>query len=217
MNDLATIRRAYRYVVAYERRILDAFASIDEVVRDAGFVRNTPHRWHPVHRAFPSRDWPTERWAWDNVPLYAARFTWLAGEPNTAGTRYVLVDHVADTSFEEKRLEDRTEPDPLDGLLPAEAARSILRWGVVELARPVAPAFWRLGWGELLSKHLAVPVTQVFPTAPTAEPLRRERDGLRLTSWCLDLATVEEATTLDTGFLAPLREALSHTTYGKAM
>lgn len=208
MNELATIRRAYRYVVAYERRMLDAFARIDEAVRDAGFVRDTPYRWRPMYRSFPSRDWPADRWAWDHVPLYAARLVWIAGEKNTAGSRYVLVDHVADTAFEAKRLQDRSEPEPLDGLAAPEDARTILRWHVVELAAPVPDALWNMDWHGLLAKHFGVPVSALLPVNETPEPVRRDQGAVRLTSWCLDLATVDDPAALGARFVEPLRAAI---------
>lgn len=208
MNELETIRRAYRYVVAYERRVLDAITRIDDAVTDAGFERNLPHRWWPLYRAFPSRDWAAARWAWDHVPCYAFRYQWNAGNENAAGTRWVLVDHIADTAFEEKRLSDDVEPEPLDGLPPVEGSKTVLRWLVIELAAPLPAALYKLQWTQLLPKHLGVPALELLPRVATPMPIRREVSPLTLTTFCVDLASIDGADALAASFTQPLLEVL---------
>lgn len=207
MNQLATIRRAYRYVVAYERRILDAIARTDEAARDAGFERKTPHRWWPLYSGFPSRDFAPDRSAWDQLPLYGARFQWDQGENNAAGSRHLLVDHVADTSYEARMLEDkrRTELDPLEGLPPAEEARSILRFQLVDLLTPVPAAEWKLFWSQLLPKYFGGNVASIVPTDT---PTVRESGPMRLTTWLVDLETISGPEAFDAKFIAPLRSAI---------
>jgi hypothetical protein len=209
MTDLSTIRRAYRYVVAYERRILDMMARIDVAVLEAGFERRVPHRWYPLYRAFPSRDWPADSWAWDNVPLYVSRFQWISGAPNQPGTRYVIVDHIADTAFEERPKAPRAvEPDPLTGLEPAESSRTLLRWSVVSVEQAIDEQVWRLPWADCLTKILGAPVAQLFPTRPTPSVVRFEAQTLKLLSCAIDLSDIENASDVDDRFIAPLRTAL---------
>ncbi len=131
---LATVRRAYRYVVAYERRVLDAIARVDDVLRDRGFE---PEKYaYPIHTEAPTKRQVLTNWAWNAVPNYARRFKWLFGEENAAGSCWVLVDHVADTAFEKRRITRPGEPQPLgDDLVPVESSRSVLRWFVARSRR----------------------------------------------------------------------------------
>lgn len=205
MTDLATIRRAYRYVVAYERRVLDAITNVDKTVREAGFI---PHRWWPLYRAFPSHNWAPDRWAWDHIPCYAFRVKWHIGASNTAGNKYVLVDHVADTAFEQKRLGDSVEPDPLDGLAPETESRSILRWFTIELNAPLPDNIWRLDWPILLAKQLNVSIADVFPNAETLSPLRRSAGPLETAALCVDLSKMLQPQDLDEQFITPLRAVI---------
>lgn len=102
-NVLETIRQAYRYIVAYERRVIDAIAAVDTELRSRQFERYG--RSVSLHTEWPSRSKALEKWAWDNVPNYARRFQWTSGKPNAAGNRWVVLDHIADTSFENRRLD----------------------------------------------------------------------------------------------------------------
>ncbi len=103
MSDpIATIRQAYLYIAAYERRILDSVDVVDEAVREAGFERKRPHRWSPIYSGFPARAYAPELPVWNNLPNFAMRYQWLVGEPNTAGNRWILMDHVADTAAERR-------------------------------------------------------------------------------------------------------------------
>ena len=209
MNELATIRRAYRYVVAYERRILDAMAAIDDTVQRAGFERSKPHRWAPIYQAFPSRDWAPDHWAWDHVPIYACRFEWLIGDKNTAGNRFVLVDHIADTAYERKRIKHRSEPEPLDGLDASEDSRSILRWMVAELGAPLPGQLWNLGWNDLLQKQLKAPLEEILLDRQPQGPVRRIVEPLTMTAWCVELSTLSDPDALSRLFVAPLRATIN--------
>lgn len=209
MNQLETIRRAYRYVVAYERRILDTISRIDSVIHEAGFERWMPERWTPLYRAFPSRSWSPDRWAWDNVPCYAVRYKWVKGAANTAGTRYVLVDHIADTAFEKKRLSDKNEPDPLEDLPPPDSVRSVLRWHVIEQDEPMPDAIWNLQWHDLIAKRSRISVAEFSLSEPTLSPVKREGSGLRTWTSCVDIASLDTPESLDANFINPLREQLS--------
>lgn len=209
MTELATIRRAYRYVVAYERRILDAVDRVDETAQEAGFERNTPHRWRPLYRDFPSRAWAPDQWAWNNVPIFACRYEWLRGTPNTLGNRYLLLDHIADSAFESKHLsEPLRELDPLHDLGEAQASRSLLRWNVIEVTSVFAPARWNVDWPTLLSRELGIRAADVFPREPI-ETIRRQSSALLVDTGCVDLESLDSPETFVQRVLDPVRRLLT--------
>lgn len=200
-DPLATIRQAYRYVVAYERRVLDAIDNVDQALQEAGFVRDTPYRWQPLYTSFPSRAWAPDHWAWDHVPNYACRYVWLAGEKNAAGSRAVLLDHVADTAFEFQRLTSGGPPDPLAA---TTGARSILRWVYIEFAGPLPAPEYNRSWNELLARQCKKPAHELLPREPSGEPTRVEAPPLTLTTACLDLATLTDESALESLLVSPL-------------
>ncbi len=200
---LANIRRAYRYVVAYERRVLDAVDIVDEVLRGSGFDRANPHR-TPLYNSFPTKGYAPQHWTWDNVPNYACRYQWNTGEPNAAGNRWVLVDHIADTAFERRQLAVGGEPDPLSDLEPVEAARSILRWHAITFSDALPPPLYRRSWNNLLAEHYGVPATQLMFSEPLVEPHPRVVAPLALTTHCIDLGELKDGSALRTLFVEPL-------------
>jgi hypothetical protein len=204
---LANIRRAYRYVVAYERRVLDTIDVFDEALRARSFERASPHR-TPLHTSFPKKDYAPEHWTWDNVPNYACRYQWRSGEANTAGSCWVLLDHVADTSFEQRRLTVPGEPDPLDSLEPVEATRSILRALVVSFAAPLDPKVYAAWWGTLLTRHFRLSMAELLVSEPTAQPERIDAPPLTLVRHCVDLAELTDPESLRLRFLDPLLSAI---------
>jgi len=209
MSDLATIRRAYRYVVAYERRVLDTITQIDESVREGGFERVKPHGWSPLYRAFPSKSWSADSWAWDNVPNYICRYSWERGEQNTVGAIRVLVDHVADSAFEAKILSrvGLPELDPLTELGEPEKSRSLLRCLVVETVAPLPAATWKLYWHQIFAAEFSVPALNVLQ--PPTAIAHRESAGLRLTVSTVDLESFEDGATITERLLAPLRDVVA--------
>lgn len=203
MNELETIRRAYRYVVAYERRVIDSIALVDEALRGRAFERYGKSR--SLHTEWPSRSKVLDKWAWDNVPNYARRFEWRRGEENTAGSCFVIVDHVADTSFENRVLDGRGgEPDPLEDLEPAAASRSILRWIAVSFAGPLPTKLYNEKWGILLAQHFGTGTSPLRISEPVPEPHRREAAPLTLVTHCIDLAELTNADALRARFIEPL-------------
>ncbi len=210
MSELATIRRAYRYIVAYERRVLDAISQIDEVARDADFERNQPQRWWPLYRNATSRDWAPDKSAWNSIPVYACRYRWMSGEHNVIGTRYLLLDHVADTDFEQQMLTTpNLELEPLDGLAAPEKSRSILRWFLIELTGPLTTQQWKDYWPDILAKQVSQPAVDLLLKAPTDSPRSYTGKSLRFTSACVDLETLDSPDSLKTLVLDPLRTALA--------
>lgn len=215
MSKLSAVRDAYRYVVAYQRRVLDGISAVDEVLAAHGFERNTRgdrYKWVPLYTAFPSRDWAPDKWAWDHVPSFACRYVWNYGEANTAGSRHVLVDHIADTAFETLLLSPRRtrdEPDPLADLAPSESSKSVLRGFILDLSGPLPDSVWNRYWRDLMTVQLGIPYTDVVALRPGAEPKRFEAAPLTVTTWWTDLEAVDGPESFEAQFVAPLRRLLA--------
>ena len=106
---LTDVRRAYRLVHAYQRRMLDLLQKVDEILAEGGleFVR-----WDPLSYARPCRSgtpvFRRGQWAWDLLPGYRFHCQWEAGPTDITGSRKVSVQPVADTGFEKSGR----EPEP---------------------------------------------------------------------------------------------------------
>ncbi|HBQ12816.1 MAG: hypothetical protein RLP09_26385 [Sandaracinaceae bacterium] len=207
-DPLTQIRRAYRYIAAYERRVLDAIDVLDEAVRELGFERNRPYRWMPLYSAFPSRSYAPESWVWDGLPNYAMRYQWREGEPNTPGSRWVLADHVADTSFESRRTTESGEPSPLDDLAPAESSRSVLRWHMIRFEGSIPDKVYNASWDKLMETQLGSPASERRLDTPTPEPRTTRVPPLVHTLHCVDIAALTQPESLRELFVDPLVELL---------
>jgi len=173
---LATVRTAYRYVVAYERRVLDGAAAIREAIVELDYQFEG---WSPLRRAFPSRNnFPADRWAWDNIPMYAVRFRWNRGgrKENQGGNSWFFLDHVADTAFEEPRRSG--EPDPLTTLRDASESTSVFRARWLKFHEPVSEAHWALSWDDLVGREFGCPTAEVWPLEVTTQPSERRNAAL---------------------------------------
>jgi hypothetical protein len=203
---LETIRRAYRYIVAYERRMLDTVRMVDEVVLAAGLERRVPYRWDTLYREFPSRTFAPDRWAWDGIPNYACRYQWLAGTANTAGNRWVLLDHVADTTFEADRLASDKELDPL---MPRRSdARSVIRWIHLVFAAPIDNKVYSTPWTQTLATHFKRPFQEIVRSEPTLEPVFIDTNPLKMWGHCVEIAELTGEAAIQERLLAPLKKSL---------
>ena len=140
-KDFSTIRKAYRYVTAYQRRLLDGLAKVHESLDP----RFSFHGWDSIYHNRPCGrgSQPFDgKWAWDFVPLYDSVFEWRlwTDEPNRAGNVFVFVEHVADSVFEEAYLAKRGEKDPLE---LGEESDSVLRGYWVKLYSQIRDELWR--------------------------------------------------------------------------
>lgn len=208
VNVLETIRQAYRYIVAYERRVLDAIGSVDEALLGRGFEREKSE---PLYTSWPRRSKVLDpHWAWDEVPNYARRFPWRFGEPNTAGVRWVFVDHVADTAFEARQIWSKQEPDPLHDLEPVEGSNSVLRWTLASFTAPLPVDVYRRVWFDrvALSRHLGVEVTDLRVSRPAPAPIRHAAAPIALTIQCVDLAALTDRDAVRVRLLEPLLASL---------
>lgn len=203
-DPLATIRRAYRYIAAYERRVLDAVDAVDEELRELGFERKKPHRWSPLYNSFPSRTYAPEHWVWDNLPNYAMRYQWISGAPNAVGSRWTLLDHVADTAFELRRIAEPGEPNPLEDLAPVEESRSVLRWQTIEFEDSLPEKTYNLSWNKLLETQLGNSISDRRVTTPTASPVVTRTAPLKHAVHCVDIASLTDPDSLRKLFVAPL-------------
>lgn len=202
---LDTIRRAYRYVVAYERRVLDSISAVDQALLERGF--DGERKREPLYTSFPSRRHSLEHWAWDNVPTYACRYSWCSGQPNTEGNRWVLVDHVADSAFEAEIVASGSSPDPLAGI--DAPSQSILRWAIVSFADALPSGLYNRTWRDLLTRHFGDGKADPCLTGLLGVPQRREKPPLSLVTHCIDIASLTDASALRERFLDPLLEELA--------
>ena len=212
MNDpLETIRRAYRYVVAYERRILDAVDVVDEALRKYDFEQHTPYRWLPIYNSFPSRKFAPESWAWDNFPNYAMRYRWISGEPNALGSRWVLLDHIADTAYERRRHDHRDEPDPLVDLGDPAESTSVVRWHLVTFTEPLPKRTYDLSWNDLLATSLGRPASDFLPSVATRSSLKFDSEMISLRTHCIEVSELSDSEALNKQLLVPLLKAIDAT------
>jgi hypothetical protein len=185
---LADVRRAYRLVYAYQRRVFDLFGAVAEPLESNGFEFD---RWEPTLFAMPGRHfYKPDRWAWDFLPGYNL---WAAWNRARAGDhRRVVLALDSDTGFDRKR----GEPDPAD-FIPAEKSQSEL---VVSLVRSEATVSW-----ERLNAAFAT-----LPSSDEGADQELELGGTlcRVRRFRLDLSELIDEATVDRRLLVPVRHWL---------
>ncbi|WP_437291028.1 hypothetical protein [Sorangium sp. So ce406] len=139
---LADVRRAYRLLHAYHRRLCDLLQLTDEFLTERGFEFE---RWVPINVArLPQSTKPffrPETWAWDLTPAYQVECVWWG---SISGTHYKIHIHaIADTGYDDSR---DGEPDPTS-FRSAETAASELRIGLYR-TRAKKPD-WSSVWEKL--------------------------------------------------------------------
>lgn len=106
---LADVRRAYRLVQAYQRRLCDLFQLIDEELVEKHQFQFW--LWDPFHASRPTqrktRFFRPKTWAWDLSPGYQVQCQWTATVKKR--TRRVAILAIADTGFGDTGT---PEPDP---------------------------------------------------------------------------------------------------------
>lgn len=104
---LCDVRRAYRLLQVYQRRLCDLLQLADGVLATAGLEFE---RWDPINVARPPRGrkpfW-SGTWAWDFTPIYQVRCAWKQAMKGSA--RRVVIECFADTAY---ITSSEGEPDP---------------------------------------------------------------------------------------------------------
>ena len=126
-SALTALRRSYRLLYDWQRRVHDLHAAVDTTLRQEGL---TFQRWRPLFNSPPARagtPFFRDRWTWDMLPGWATSTRW--GDERRRGPartrRRVVFQCLVDTG----RRYDGDEPDPAR-FLPVEEATSELRVGL---------------------------------------------------------------------------------------
>lgn len=148
-NDLAgaltDVRRAWRLVYAYQRRLNDLLAVVDArlVARKFGF-----EGWRPTWYSPPPRTgtpfFRAGTWAWDMLPGYRCYVEWTRAT-GSGGTQRVVIDASADSGFRKAG----GEPDPGE-FAPVEESESVL-WIGLWTATTRTPD-WGAAWTAISAK-----------------------------------------------------------------
>ncbi|WP_437580652.1 hypothetical protein [Sorangium sp. So ce887] len=138
---LAEVRRAYRLLHAYHRRLCDLLQLTDEFLAERGFEFE---QWEPLNVARIPRSakpfFRPERWAWDLTPAYQVECSWL-GSSNGIHCN-VYIHAIADTGYDDSC---DGEPEPTR-FRAAEITASELRVGLqrTRARKPDWSAAWKL-------------------------------------------------------------------------
>jgi hypothetical protein len=139
---LTDVRKAYRLIHAYQRRLWDLLRAIDDTVARAGL----PFRcWKPVQVMSPPKSktrFFVERWAWDFLPAYQVGCEWQGKGVDAKTTRRVFVIAAADSGYDNRC---QGEPDP-SAFEPTEKSKTEIRVGLWT-ASTTSP-----NWGEAWQK-----------------------------------------------------------------
>jgi hypothetical protein len=155
---LVEVRRSYRVVVAFQRRINEIFHRFHLKMSDAGlsFVE-----WYPVRNNAPGRSkniqFAPHKWAWDLFPGYSLQAVWRQDGPPAV---QVILSLVTDTGWKKP---SSGEPDPRD-FGPVEEGSTQL-WVSRSRADAGTPGWdrvwnesvksrWKEGWGKDLRWEL---------------------------------------------------------------
>jgi len=178
-DALADVRRAYRLLWGYQKRVLNIVAMIREQL---GFA---PDRVH-FEFAGPGQK-IADSWMWCALPFSQIGFEGMDGsDPKKIGARHVCIDIISDTALrdEGERLGYEEEPNPDHFPLPEECRSEIDLW-IVENARnrrgPV-------DWPGVLS--------EIETWTPTSEAYCDDGGGVRIYGERIDLVELGDPTAL---------------------
>lgn len=199
-DGLESIRTAYRYVAAYQRRLLDIVGTLDDALDEIGVGFR---KWSQDDVRQGNDRIPSEGWGSDLLPLAYIRLRWSAdrAEENKAGAAWFWMQHVADTMVESRLRRRGREPDWLDDL---SQGRSVIRLYWVKLDEPFASDTWRHSWQDVLPAHFGVPEHELVPPLPTpSQPVAREKDGVSFGAMCVSTASLREPDDATTMLVEP--------------
>lgn len=115
---LVDVRRAYRLLAIYQRRLLDLGTNAAVLL---GFEFGS---WAPqTNRPAATQSDPSERWVWDLLPAHRAKFNYQPKVEPSPSEWMLTIDHDPDTGF---RSAGSKEPDPAL-FEPAMASRSLIK------------------------------------------------------------------------------------------
>lgn len=100
-RQFVEVRRAFRLVHAYQRRLLDLLRLVGDRVR-AAYPDPNFGMWSPSGYSAPPRsdvDITRGKWAWDFLPLYRFQLDWRSSDRPKAGALLVGLRHEADTGY----------------------------------------------------------------------------------------------------------------------
>lgn len=208
-HQLATIRQAYRYVAAYERRVLDSLAELDRHLSPLGFEFK---EWGSLKRPFPKRgQFSPRKWAWDNLVFYNVRLQWTHGGRygNEAGNIYLFVDHVADTGFELHTASKGTEPDPLQHLPPSTECKSLLRTRWIKFDEAIDDKLWKKSWDKLFETHFGEVMSDFGLPSHGAAPQRLKEGEMRAGGFSMSIDNIRGPDDFGTLFVEPIVNELT--------
>jgi hypothetical protein len=121
---LSDVRKAYRLLWCYQKRIFDIIRLIVDEFDDMSF-----YYWQTLHSGRPCNSGtdPLKRWTWDMLPMMKASYLYLPSDVDRNSTKpgqwmlEILVE--SDSGFD--CPEDGTEPDPANFKEAAESTSSI--------------------------------------------------------------------------------------------
>ncbi len=143
-DTLVDVRKAYRLIHAYQRRVWDLLRVIDLSAANAGLAFKG---WKPMNVNPPPKSktkFFVGRWAWDFLPAYDLGCEWEKTEKK--GTRRVYVIARADTGYDAR---GEGEPDA-STFTPAEEGATEVRIGLWTAS--TATPDWRGAWQEVEAK-----------------------------------------------------------------
>ncbi len=161
-SALADVRRAYRLVWSYQRRVLDIVALIaGEFDEHEFYVWETYPRDRPAGRI---KD-PTGKWAWDLVPLHKASFLYLPPEADRnrpiSGQWMLEIAVETDDGFEDPETGDEPDAAEFDDAASCSSTVTLYAWlCIASCERNWLNGVWRHGeWPE----EDGVPVEHAIP------------------------------------------------------
>ncbi len=210
-----SIREAHRFVVAYQRRILDAIALINRRLEELDFKFGF---WQPKYTAnigkSDNRNF-VKKWALNYLPLSFVECRWSRSEndsdqENEPGVIYLIIDHIVDTGFE-KYEESHVEPDPLkfeDVGISATILRA--RWITIAFdGTPFTEEQFEWEWEDCIADRFEKGVDEIWPKFKQTTPPKEITDqGVTVGSMAVgidDLSTPEE---FESKFINPLMDKL---------
>jgi len=117
-DALSEVRKAYRLLHAYHRRLAELLRLVDDELKKDGFEFE---RWEPEHVARPAKKFfAREHWVWDLLQGAKLRCEWT--QTTTGGARRVVIVATADTGIDGSH---RGEPDPAEFPAPEACATEL--------------------------------------------------------------------------------------------